>query len=340
MTKDGDTFSTAGRGWLERLRIWTGERSLTTRGQSLAWAWLGWAVLFMASQVPIVLTMSGIYEIHVSVPTSQQESARQAIMNAARVHERNIDLVVTAVDHVDQQVKRTDLCGAELSRVGVRVYASAFSLPSDMVLKALAASGIAACGWGYQSPGHYEALPAIGGSLVAVAMFLMAALLLNRNKRIRAVTLPSQDAMSLKTLAWATAVGVAILVLPVLLVWSGAFSIDEHAALQKLAALPEARWALFISLVVFAPVIEEITFRYWLTSWLAHAVGRYLALYGGAVAFVLVHVPDSPLRAVSLAIAGGLLGWLWLRYRSLSANILAHGIANLAAFAAIAWAGL
>ncbi|MDZ4812941.1 MAG: CPBP family intramembrane glutamic endopeptidase [Pseudomonadota bacterium] len=323
-------------------QAWIGERSAMQRGGSLVLGWLGFMVLFVLSQAPFALSQTGAWEIHVLVPSAAVDSAKLAVLQAAQSHDLKVRLVVSSAAG-DESNRSDPACGGDVSRIGVRVFSSMWALPTSLIWDAPLKAGVRVCGSGYQSPDRVESIALAGVGMATVAVFLAFVILLRNVQRVRESTLLSplawaQTARPLRATGWALLAAIIILGAPLLLVWLGVIPFDETSALQSLADLPEARWSLFVSLVVLAPVIEEITFRFWLVSFLEYALGRGLALYGSTVVFVLVHVPDSPLRAVSLTIAGLALGWLWLRLRSLPANIFAHALVNLASFAAIAWA--
>jgi membrane protease YdiL (CAAX protease family) len=99
----------------------------------------------------------------------------------------------------------------------------------------------------------------------------------------------------------------------------------------------------FFILVVYAPIVEEVLFRYALWTPLEHRFGPYPALITTSVIFSLSHLFgyfDAPAQlreallaqgAVTLAF-GMVIGAIYLRTRSISIAMLGHAFANLGAF--------
>lgn len=87
-------------------------------------------------------------------------------------------------------------------------------------------------------------------------------------------------------------------------------------------------WFL-LSSIVAAPIFEEIIFRGFLTGGMRRARGGVAAWIWPAVVFALVHVSPA---AMASALAGGLvLGFYYLRYRSLVLVIMLHALNNMTA---------
>ncbi len=89
-------------------------------------------------------------------------------------------------------------------------------------------------------------------------------------------------------------------------------------------------WGLPL-MVLFAPVVEEYTFRAWLQGRLGYVIGDKAALIVATLLFVVAHLPASGAHALMLLIPGLMFGMLWMKTRSLSACIVAHGLFNLGA---------
>lgn len=86
-----------------------------------------------------------------------------------------------------------------------------------------------------------------------------------------------------------------------------------------------ARWAMALSAVVVAPVVEEILFRGYLQSALAQFAGARVALVGSALAFGFAH---GLAYAVPLTFVGLWLGWLRQRFGTLLTAMLGHALHN------------
>ncbi|MGE0480311.1 MAG: lysostaphin resistance A-like protein [Phycisphaerae bacterium] len=101
-----------------------------------------------------------------------------------------------------------------------------------------------------------------------------------------------------------------------------------------LAALRDSQWGdwgraqLFVIAVVVAPLAEELFFRGMVLSWVWSATRRaWLAIVVSGVAFGFMHF-TQPQDVLPLATFGVLLGYLRIRYGSLSACVLAHAFFN------------
>lgn len=86
---------------------------------------------------------------------------------------------------------------------------------------------------------------------------------------------------------------------------------------------------LLVSSVLLAPLFEEIVFRGYVAGVLRSAYGGVAAWIGSAVVFGLVHI--TPSVAVNAAFCGLVLGFYYLRYRSLVLVIMLHAMNNLTA---------
>lgn len=84
-------------------------------------------------------------------------------------------------------------------------------------------------------------------------------------------------------------------------------------------------------IVVIAPFAEELFFRGALTGALAHRLGAFTPLATGAI-FGVAHL--EPRAFPALFVLGALLGWLYMRTRSLLPGIAVHAANNLLALIA------
>lgn len=91
--------------------------------------------------------------------------------------------------------------------------------------------------------------------------------------------------------------------------------------------------SLLLAAVVFAPVAEEVIFRFWLLDRMIPAIGSPAALLLSSVVFSAIHMDLEPFAFGSRLITGLALGLLWLRTFSLGACVLAHGLFNAAVIA-------
>jgi membrane protease YdiL (CAAX protease family) len=84
-------------------------------------------------------------------------------------------------------------------------------------------------------------------------------------------------------------------------------------------------------IVVIAPFAEELFFRGALTGALAQRLGAFTPLVSGAI-FGAAHL--EPRAFPALFVLGALLGWLYMRTRSLLPGMAVHAANNLLALAA------
>lgn len=87
-------------------------------------------------------------------------------------------------------------------------------------------------------------------------------------------------------------------------------------------------WFL-LSSIVAAPLFEEIIFRGFLTGGMRRAHGGVAAWIWPAVVFAIVHI--SPAAIASALVGGLVLGFYYLRYRSLVLVIMLHALNNMTA---------
>jgi membrane protease YdiL (CAAX protease family) len=95
-------------------------------------------------------------------------------------------------------------------------------------------------------------------------------------------------------------------------------------------AIGSGVWAILLS-VVAAPIFEEIFFRGLV---LEHALRRWPAWQAVAVTsllFGLVHLPNPP-QMVNAAVVGVMMGYIYVRTRSLTSVIAIHAVNNAIAY--------
>jgi membrane protease YdiL (CAAX protease family) len=107
--------------------------------------------------------------------------------------------------------------------------------------------------------------------------------------------------------------------------------------------LPDSAWALalmVVALVVLAPLAEELLFRGLLFRSLTRRVPVAAAVAISSVLFAASHVDAYVLwpRAISLALTGGGLAWLYLR-RGYWTSVTAHATVNAVAAGALLASG-
>ena len=118
-------------------------------------------------------------------------------------------------------------------------------------------------------------------------------------------------------------------------------SIDAQEPLRYLvheSAAAPAYWLVTATVVLGAPLVEELLFRGFLQPLLEPRLGRALGLGATAVLFGLAH----PLAyALPVGLLGAFFGWLVQRHGSLLPAIVAHALHNAVTVAAmVAWPAL
>jgi membrane protease YdiL (CAAX protease family) len=118
-------------------------------------------------------------------------------------------------------------------------------------------------------------------------------------------------------------------VLALLLAGSLLLPIRQHAAFDMiLQAHPAMRAVVLTSVVVLAPLSEELFFRGILQSLLRRYVGPWWSIAICSAAFAATHIPAEPQAVGALAALAGMLGWLYERSGRLIAPIVAHAVFN------------
>ena len=140
---------------------------------------------------------------------------------------------------------------------------------------------------------------------------------------------------------WALFVGMGLQVAVVIVVlapiaqiaFEGEPPTQEVAAIAQEATSLVGRILVFLTVVVLAPVYEEMIFRGMLLSRLLRSVGRNAAVLLSAAAFAGVHLldPNAVLAVPGLFVIGIVLGYMALRRGNLSLAILTHAGVNLLA---------
>lgn len=97
--------------------------------------------------------------------------------------------------------------------------------------------------------------------------------------------------------------------------------------------------AIFVSVAVLAPIIEEILYRGLLMSWINRFVGKWPSIILSAAVFAGVHLLDWNARAAvpGLFLVGIVLGWAAMRRGDLSLAIPLHAGVNMLAAILIVW---
>jgi membrane protease YdiL (CAAX protease family) len=103
---------------------------------------------------------------------------------------------------------------------------------------------------------------------------------------------------------------------------------DEDFISAELLARPLGQVALFLAIVVMAPLIEEFGFRGRLQHTLEHAFGALPAIAASAVAFSLLH---GRIDAAHHLAFGVFAGWVVWRTRSIWSAVYMHAVNNAAA---------
>lgn len=115
------------------------------------------------------------------------------------------------------------------------------------------------------------------------------------------------------------------------LLWCVTVTVEPLASLLPSAdssMLGGGGW-LLVSAVVLAPLFEETVFRGYMAGAMRSAYGGVAAWIGSSVVFGIVHV--IPASVVNAVFCGLVLGFYYLRYRSLVLVILLHAMNNITA---------
>ena len=115
-----------------------------------------------------------------------------------------------------------------------------------------------------------------------------------------------------------------------LLLWCISITIEPITARipADQSALGAGGW-LLLSAVVLAPLLEEVVFRGYITSGLQYAYGPVTAWITSSLIFGIAHGDIAP--AINATFCGLVLGFYYMRYRSLMLVIMLHSMNNLTA---------
>jgi membrane protease YdiL (CAAX protease family) len=94
------------------------------------------------------------------------------------------------------------------------------------------------------------------------------------------------------------------------------------------SALGAGGW-LLLSAVLLAPLLEEVVFRGYITSGIQYAYGPIAAWIISSTIFGIAHGSAGP--AINATFCGFVLGFFYMRYRSLTLVIMLHAMNNLTA---------
>ena len=86
---------------------------------------------------------------------------------------------------------------------------------------------------------------------------------------------------------------------------------------------------LLLSAVMLAPLLEEVVFRGYIAGGLRYAYGPIVALVVSSLAFGLAHGFAAP--AINATLCGLVLGFYYMRYRSITLVVMLHAMNNLTA---------
>jgi membrane protease YdiL (CAAX protease family) len=86
---------------------------------------------------------------------------------------------------------------------------------------------------------------------------------------------------------------------------------------------------LLLSAVMLAPLLEEVVFRGYIAGGLRYAYGPIVAWVVSSLAFGLAHGFAAP--AINATLCGMVLGFYYMRYRSLTLVVMLHAMNNLTA---------
>lgn len=111
---------------------------------------------------------------------------------------------------------------------------------------------------------------------------------------------------------------------------SGAWeSLSQNASLERPAPLVTASIVAILLASIVNPVFEELFVGAYLLSWLRERVGAANAVAAGCLVRASYHTYQGVWGVLGVVIIGLLFGVAYLRWRSLWALILAHGLADL-----------
>ena len=133
--------------------------------------------------------------------------------------------------------------------------------------------------------------------------------------------------LSLRTTGWLASFR---LLCGYLLMWCVSIAVEPLAELLPgdQSGLGGGGW-LLVSAVMLAPVFEEVIFRGYTAGILRRLYGGLAAWFASSLIFGLVHL--IPSVVLSATFSGLVLGYYYLRYRSLMMVIILHAMNNITA---------
>lgn len=112
------------------------------------------------------------------------------------------------------------------------------------------------------------------------------------------------------------------------------FPTEAYDGVQQTIGL--GGWAI-LSSVIAAPILEEILFRGLIFESCAERWGRGVGLVLSALLFGVIHI--VPVQVINAFVVGLILGYVYLRTRSLLSVIIIHAFNNAIAYATMAFFG-
>ena len=133
--------------------------------------------------------------------------------------------------------------------------------------------------------------------------------------------------LSLRTTGWLASFR---LLCGYLLMWCVSIAVEPLAELLPgdQSSLGGGGW-LLVSAVMLAPVFEEVIFRGYTAGILRRLYGGLAAWFASSLIFGLVHL--IPSVVLSATFSGLVLGYFYLRYRSLMMVVILHAMNNITA---------
>jgi uncharacterized protein len=138
-------------------------------------------------------------------------------------------------------------------------------------------------------------------------------------------------AVGIAAVGWLVVFGIQILLGVALVLLLGPDAAPEAGNLPT-EVVEGPPWSLILTVVVIAPVAEELYFRGFLLQGLWRSFGPRWAIGVSAVVFGLFHFSGARLQTVlpmvSATLIGVVFGYLFVRTRNLAVTVLAHALVN------------
>lgn len=142
---------------------------------------------------------------------------------------------------------------------------------------------------------------------------------------------PGLGAIGMAALGWLVVFGVQVLLGVLVVMLFGPDAAPEAGGLPS-EVVEGPPWSLILTVVVVAPVAEELYFRGFLLQGLWRSFGPRWATFVSAVVFGLFHFSGARLQTVlpmvSATLIGLVFGYLFVRTRNLAVTVLAHALVN------------